>query len=79
MDTPITWNKTERGLMRSFEFVDFDEAMRFINRVADKAREMDHHPEIRNSYNKVTLTLFTHDANAITEKDVALAKAIDTL
>jgi len=79
MQTPAGWTETEKGLVREYTFDDFSAAIRFINGVAHVATELNHHPEIVNSYNKVALTLFTHDANAITEKDYALALEINNL
>lgn len=79
METPAGWTATEKGLVRKFEFADFASALRFINDVGGIAQQLNHHPELWNSYNKVTLTLFTHDAGAVTEKDHALALEINTL
>jgi 4a-hydroxytetrahydrobiopterin dehydratase len=66
-------------LKRIFLFKDFKESMAFVERVAQKAQEMDHHPDILIEYSKVTLTLTTHDEGGVTEKDVQLAQMIDTL
>lgn len=74
-----SWSKENNYLRRDFEFADFKEAMIFINKVAELAEEMNHHPDWSNSYNKLTIKLFTHDKNSITEKDYSLAKAIDNL
>jgi 4a-hydroxytetrahydrobiopterin dehydratase len=65
------------AIQRHFKFADFNEAFGFMTRVAIKAQEMDHHPEWFNVYNKVEITLSTHDAGGITERDVALARFID--
>lgn len=51
--------------------------MRFVNRVAEYAEKVQHHPDILVRYNKVTISVSTHDAGGITEKDFALAKAVD--
>ena len=67
------------AIQRHFKFADFNEAFGFMTRVAIKAQEMDHHPEWFNVYNKVEITLSTHDAGGLTENDVALASAIDLL
>jgi 4a-hydroxytetrahydrobiopterin dehydratase len=67
------------AIERSFEFSDFNEAFGFMTRVAIKAQEMDHHPEWFNVYNKVRITLSTHDAGGVTERDIALARFIDGL
>lgn len=74
------WQETNNTLHRSFVFTDFSEAFAFMTRVALIAEKMDHHPEWSNVYNKVIINLSTHDAgNTITEKDKALAAAIDNI
>lgn len=65
------------AIRRQFAFADFNEAFGFMTRVAIKAQQMDHHPEWFNVYNKVEITLSTHEANGVTERDIALAKFID--
>jgi 4a-hydroxytetrahydrobiopterin dehydratase len=75
------WTKL-RGrdaIARKFKFKDFNQAWRFMNRVALLARKMDHHPEWFNVYNQVEITLSTHDAGGISIRDVKLALAIDKL
>ncbi|MEM5296998.1 4a-hydroxytetrahydrobiopterin dehydratase [Burkholderia sp. JPY481] len=67
------------AIRRTFEFADFNEAFGFMTRVAIKAQEMDHHPEWFNVYNKVDITLSTHEANGVTERDIALATFIDSV
>ncbi len=62
-----------------FEFNDFNEAFGFMTRVALKADQMDHHPEWFNVYNKVEITLTTHDAGGLSQKDVSLAAFIKTV
>lgn len=74
------WKEQNNKLIKELTFNDFKEAWEFLNEVAALAEEHNHHPEIENVYNKVTLRLCTHDAgNSITEKDKALAKEIDKL
>jgi len=66
------------GLMRTFEFEDFEEAWAFMSKVAELAEEKQHHPNWTNVYNRVTILLSTHDAgDVITDKDRELAAAID--
>lgn len=65
------------AIARNFRFADFGEAFAFMSRVALLAEKMDHHPEWSNVYNKVDVTLSTHDAGGVTEKDIAMAKAMD--
>lgn len=71
------WSELNGAIQRTFQFNDFVEAMRFVNRVAEAAESDQHHPDILIRWNKVTLTLSTHDASGITEKDFALAKKVD--
>lgn len=67
------------AITREFKFKDFSEAFAFMTRVALLAEAADHHPEWSNVYNRVTITLSTHSAGGLTEKDVKLASAIDKL
>lgn len=74
------WTTRDDALVATFTFADFSEAFAFLTRVAMTAEKADHHPEIHNVWNRVTLTLTTHDAgNRVTAKDEALAEAIDAL
>ncbi len=74
------WNETTESLQQEFTFKDFSEAFAFMTRVALAAEKMDHHPTFKNTYNKVHITLSTHDAgNTVTEKDKKLAATIDAL
>ena len=65
------------AITRKFQFVDFDAAFSFMTRAALKAAAMDHHPEWFNVYNLVEVTLATHDAGGVTQKDIDLATAMD--
>ncbi|QLC25238.1 4a-hydroxytetrahydrobiopterin dehydratase [Parasphingopyxis algicola] len=65
------------AISRRFEFADFSAAYAFMTRVALLAEQMDHHPEWFNVYNKVDVTLTTHDAGGLSEKDVKMAKAME--
>lgn len=67
------------AIRRAFRFADFSAAWGFMSRVALLAERMDHHPEWSNVYNRVEILLTTHDAGGLSEKDVALAEAIDRL
>ena len=74
------WVQENNRLTRTFQFKDFTEAFAFMTRVALIAEKMNHHPYWTNVYNTVTIELNTHDAGGVvTEKDHALAKAIDQL
>ncbi len=66
-----------KSIQRSFKFEDFKSAWAFMTVCAMKADQMDHHPEWSNVYNKVEVTLTTHDAGDVTDKDVELAKFMD--
>lgn len=69
------WHVNADGkLERTFEFGSFMEAIGFINRLAEHAEALDHHPELFNVYNKVVIELTTHDAGGLTPFDVELAK-----
>jgi 4a-hydroxytetrahydrobiopterin dehydratase len=67
------------AISRTFKFADFNEAFGFMARAALIAEKLDHHPEWFNVYNKVEVTLSTHDAGGVTERDVKLAEAMDRL
>ena len=69
--------KDREAIVRKFQFVDFDTAFAFMTRCALLAAKMDHHPEWFNVYNKVEVTLATHDAGGVTQKDIDLAAAMD--
>lgn len=73
------WQNVEGrdAIKRQLRFADFNEAFGFMTRVAIKAQEMDHHPD--NVYSNVEITLSTHDANGITERDIRLARFIDEI
>lgn len=72
------WNTIDGKLYRAFEFRNFIEAFAFITKVALLSESLNHHPEIRNTYNKVELYLCTFDQeHTITEKDKHLAERID--
>jgi 4a-hydroxytetrahydrobiopterin dehydratase len=73
------WKNTpgRDAIARKFEFKDFNAAFGFMTRAALLAEKMDHHPEWFNVYNKVEVTLSTHDAGGVTENDIKMAKAMD--
>ncbi len=73
------WQETEKGLYKEFIFKDFQQAFSFMQAVADKAEHANHHPKWMNDWNKVEIWLYTHSADAITEKDRELAVAIDAV
>lgn len=67
------------AITRSFRFADFSAAWGFMSRVALLAEKHEHHPEWSNVWNRVEITLTTHDAGGLSARDVALARAIDAL
>ena len=67
------------AITRAFRFADFNQAWGFMSRVALLAEKHDHHPEWSNVWNRVEITLSTHDAGGLSARDVALARAIDAL
>lgn len=73
------WQPAESrdAILRSFRFKDFNAAFAFMARVALMAEKQDHHPEWFNVWNRVDITLSTHDAGGLSERDVALARFID--
>jgi len=79
MKIPQGWKKEEKrdAITREFQFKDFNEAFAFMTRIALAAEKRDHHPEWFNAYNKVRITLSTHDAGGVTEKDLDLAAFIN--
>ena len=72
-------DKAGKSIHRELKFADFNEAWGFMNRVALLAESQNHHPNWSNVWNTVSITLSTHDAGGLTEKDVTLAKAIDAI
>lgn len=73
------WHSTDGrdAIIKAFQFANFIEAWGFMTRVALAAEKADHHPEWSNVYNRVEITLTTHDANGLTIRDVALVKEIE--
>ncbi len=67
------------AIRRDFRFKDFNAAFAFMTRAALKAEQLDHHPEWFNVYNRVDVTLATHDADGVTALDVTLAKFMDDI
>jgi 4a-hydroxytetrahydrobiopterin dehydratase len=73
------WSVEGDNLTKTLKFPTFPGGIGFVNRVADLAEEMGHHPDIDIRYSTVTLYLSTHDEGGITGKDITLARRIDTL
>ena len=81
MVDPEGWSRSADGksLEKSFRFADFSEAFAFLTRVALHAEKADHHPEFTSVWNRVDFRLTSHDSGGVTERDVALAEAIEAL
>ena len=71
------WSRRGDALVKTFSWPTFPEGIAFVERVAEAAERAQHHPDIDIRYTKVTCSLSTHDAGGITEKDIALARAIE--
>ena len=72
------WELHGREIQRTYAFKGFAQAMTFVNRVAALAEQADHHPDMLVQFSKVTLTLSSHDAGGLTERDFNLASQIDS-
>lgn len=75
------WSQADDGksISKTFKFKTFRDAMAWMTRIAFEAEAADHHPEWTNVYNRVEVLLTTHDAGGLTDKDLNLAKKMDTL
>ena len=71
--------KDRNAITKNYQLADFNAAFGFMSRVAIKAEKMDHHPEWFNVYNRVEVTLSTHDAGGVTQLDIELAKFMDEI
>lgn len=73
------WDLIGHEITKEFNFNDFKEAMEFVNKVGEEAERLHHHPDILIRYNKVTISLTTHEANGLTYDDFKLARVIEQL
>ena len=73
------WKFDGKEIVRRYEFADFAAAMAFVNQVAEKAEAAGHHPDVDIRYNKVRLALVSHDQGGITQKDLKMARELDSL
>lgn len=73
------WENTGTSLKKTFEFSTFMDVISFVHAIAQKAEEMQHHPDMAIRYTKLEITLSTHETGGITDKDTELANAIDLL
>jgi 4a-hydroxytetrahydrobiopterin dehydratase len=74
LKTVPNWSKHAHTIFRTFKFEGFSDSIFFVNRIAKRAQKSNHHPDIDIRFNKVTLTLTTHDEGGITQKDFLLAQ-----
>jgi len=81
LEPPPGWTLDDDGtaLLRTYRFADFAAAFGFLARVAAHAEAVDHHPEFTSVWNRVDFRLTSHDSGGLTERDIALASAIDAL
>ena len=75
----MQWNEKDNIITKTFEFSYYLDGIDFVNEVANLSEQENHHPDITVGYCKVTISLTTHDAGSLTEKDYKLAKLIDDL
>jgi 4a-hydroxytetrahydrobiopterin dehydratase len=73
------WSRTGDAITKTFKFANFPEAVAFVDDIVPVAEAMDHHPDLDIRYNKVIVTLSTHDAGGITGKDVAQAREMEAV
>ncbi len=73
------WQQQEQTITRTFKFKNFVEAIAFVNQLVEPAETAGHHPDLAISYNKVTVSLTTHDAGGLTQMDFDLAQTISEL
>ena len=75
----MQWNEKDNTITKTFEFSSYLDGIDFVNEVANLSEQENHHPDITVGYCKVTISLTTHDAGELTDKDYKLAKLIDDL
>lgn len=71
------WSRSGDAILRTFQFAGFPDAVAFVQRLVEPAESLDHHPDVDLRYNKVTVTLSTHDQGGLTDLDFALAALVD--
>jgi 4a-hydroxytetrahydrobiopterin dehydratase len=79
LEDMLGWDREGDSIKRAFKFDDFQGSVDFVNRITPPAEEMNHHPDVAISWNKVELTLSTHSEGGLTESDFELAREIDRL
>lgn len=75
----VSWTREGERIEKEVRLSDFKAAMAYVNRVAEIAEELDHHPDISISWNRVHLAVTTHDSGGLTARDFELARAVDAL
>jgi 4a-hydroxytetrahydrobiopterin dehydratase len=73
------WQQSGKAIQRVFQFPDFKAAVKFVNQVAEAAEQANHHPDIDIRYNKVIMTLVSHDSGGITQRDLGMAARISQI
>jgi 4a-hydroxytetrahydrobiopterin dehydratase len=73
------WRLAEGEILKNYKFPSFMDAIAFITRVAEKAEAANHHPDLENHYNRVRVAIHTWSENGITQKDIALAREIESV
>jgi 4a-hydroxytetrahydrobiopterin dehydratase len=76
---PEGWVRDGKALVREYDMGDFNGSIAFVVAVSGVANRLNHHPEIAIDWNKVTIRTWSHDKGGVTERDVALAKALDEI
>ena len=79
LQTVPQWQQSQQTITRTFKFKNFVEAIAFVDKLVEPAEAAGHHPDLAISYNKVTVSLTSHDAGGLTEKDFSLAQTISDL
>ena len=79
IETPEGWERRGDSIEKTYEFADFDAAIRFMTEAVAPINELNHHPTWTNTYNKVHVELSSHDAGTVTDRDLRLAAILDQL
>lgn len=79
LQTVPQWEQQEQTITRTFEFKDFVEAIDFVDQLVEPAEAAGHHPDLAISYNQVTVSLTSHDAGGLTQKDFEMAQTISDI
>jgi 4a-hydroxytetrahydrobiopterin dehydratase len=79
VETPAGWERKGDSIERTYEFADFDAAVRFMTEAVAPINELNHHPTWTNTYNKVHVELSSHDVGEVTDRDIRLAVILDRL